>query len=160
LLRKNILLLEDFPLFFHFLIKIFSKNHVMCFLQSFSLMLSSNYSMFLSLNRNFSCPCITTKQENMQVGCVSILIHWSYNGKTLWGTYLIKNRNSILKVLKTRHLPYRCLQFIVYSLCLLDIFFIYISNAIPKVPYTLPPPCFPVHTLLFRGPGIPLYSGI
>jgi hypothetical protein len=30
---------------------------------------------------------------------------------------------------------------------LLDIFFIYISNAIPKVPYTLPPPCSPTHSL-------------
>ena len=29
----------------------------------------------------------------------------------------------------------------------LDIFFIYISNAIPKVPYTLPPPCpLPIHS--------------
>ena len=32
---------------------------------------------------------------------------------------------------------------------LLDIFFIYVSNAIPKVPYTLPPPCFPTHPLHF-----------
>jgi hypothetical protein len=31
---------------------------------------------------------------------------------------------------------------------LLDIFFIYISNAIPKVPYTLPPPCSPTHAFL------------
>jgi hypothetical protein len=30
---------------------------------------------------------------------------------------------------------------------LLDIFFIYISNAILKVPYTLPPPCSPTHPL-------------
>jgi hypothetical protein len=37
-------------------------------------------------------------------------------------------------------------------LFLLDIFFIYISNVIPKVPYTLP--------LLLPGPGIPLYWGI
>jgi hypothetical protein len=43
---------------------------------------------------------------------------------------------------------------------LLDIFFIYISNAIPKVPYTLPLPCFPTHPLLLLGPGIPLYWGI
>jgi hypothetical protein len=28
---------------------------------------------------------------------------------------------------------------------LLDIFFIYISNVIPKVPYTLPQPCIPTH---------------
>ena len=45
-------------------------------------------------------------------------------------------------------------------LLLLDIHFIYISNAIPKVPYTLPPPCSPTHPLLLPGPGIPLYWGI
>ena len=43
---------------------------------------------------------------------------------------------------------------------LLHIFFIYISNAIPKVPYTLSPPCSPTHSLLLLGPGIPLYWGI
>jgi hypothetical protein len=42
----------------------------------------------------------------------------------------------------------------------LDIFFIYISNAIWKVPYTLPLPCSPTHTLPLPGPGIPLYWGI
>jgi hypothetical protein len=40
---------------------------------------------------------------------------------------------------------------------LLDTFFIYISNAIPKVPYTLPLPCSPTHPLPQPGPGIPLY---
>jgi hypothetical protein len=40
---------------------------------------------------------------------------------------------------------------------LLDIFFIYISNAIPKAPYTLPLPCSPTDPLLLPGPGIPLY---
>jgi hypothetical protein len=43
---------------------------------------------------------------------------------------------------------------------LLDIFFIYISNAIPKASYTLPLPCSPTHPLLLPGPGIPLYWGI
>jgi hypothetical protein len=43
---------------------------------------------------------------------------------------------------------------------LLDIFFIYISNAIPKAPYILPPPCSPTQPLLLPGPGIPLYWGI
>jgi hypothetical protein len=43
---------------------------------------------------------------------------------------------------------------------LLDIFFIYISNAIPNVPYTLSPPSLPAHPLLLPGPGIPLYWGI
>jgi hypothetical protein len=43
---------------------------------------------------------------------------------------------------------------------LLAIFFIYISNAIPKVPYTLPLPCSPTHPLLLPDPGIPLYWGI
>jgi hypothetical protein len=37
---------------------------------------------------------------------------------------------------------------------LLDIFFIYISNAIPKVPYTLPT------TLLPYPPTLPLFWGI
>jgi hypothetical protein len=32
------------------------------------------------------------------------------------------------------------LFFFFFLIFLLDIFFIYISNAIPKVPYTLPPP--------------------
>jgi hypothetical protein len=38
---------------------------------------------------------------------------------------------------------------------LLDIFFIYISNAIQKVPYTLLPLCSPTHPLQLPGPGIP-----
>jgi hypothetical protein len=38
--------------------------------------------------------------------------------------------------------------------------FIYISNAIPKIPYTLPLPCSPTHPLPLLGPGIPLYWGI
>jgi hypothetical protein len=45
-------------------------------------------------------------------------------------------------------------------LFLLDIFFIYISNAIPKVPYTIPLPCSPTHPNPLPGPGIPLYWGI
>jgi hypothetical protein len=49
---------------------------------------------------------------------------------------------------------------IVNSYFFLDIFFIYISNAIPKVLYTLPLPCFPIHPLALLGPGIPLYWGI
>jgi hypothetical protein len=43
--------------------------------------------------------------------------------------------------------------FISYSL-------IYLSNAIPKVPYTLPLSCSPTHPLLLPGPGVPLYWGI
>jgi hypothetical protein len=50
--------------------------------------------------------------------------------------------------------------FFVKNNFLLDIFFIYISNAIPKVSYTLPPACSPTHPLLIPGPGIPLYWGI
>jgi hypothetical protein len=45
-------------------------------------------------------------------------------------------------------------------LYVLDIFFIYISSAILKVPYTLPPPCSPTHPLPLLGPGVPLYWGI
>jgi hypothetical protein len=43
---------------------------------------------------------------------------------------------------------------------LLDVFFIYNSNAIPKVPYTLPQSCSATHPLLLPGPGILLYWGI
>jgi hypothetical protein len=44
---------------------------------------------------------------------------------------------------------------IIYFLTILiDIFFIYNSNPIPKVPYTLPPPCSPTHPLPLLGPGI------
>jgi hypothetical protein len=43
---------------------------------------------------------------------------------------------------------------------LLDIFFIYISNATLKVPYTLPLPCFPTHPLPLLGPGISLNWGM
>jgi hypothetical protein len=42
----------------------------------------------------------------------------------------------------------------------LDISFTYISNAIPKVPYTLPMPCSPTHPLPLLGLGIPMYWGI
>jgi hypothetical protein len=38
-----------------------------------------------------------------------------------------------------------------FSLFLLGIYFIYISNAIPKVPHTLP------HPLPLLGPVVPLY---
>jgi hypothetical protein len=52
------------------------------------------------------------------------------------------------------------LSFLKFIYFLLDIFFIYISNAILKVPYTLPSPCSPTHPLPLLGPGIPLYWGI
>jgi hypothetical protein len=39
----------------------------------------------------------------------------------------------------------------------LAIFFIYISNAILKVPYNLPLPCSPTNPFPLLGPGIPLY---
>jgi hypothetical protein len=43
---------------------------------------------------------------------------------------------------------------------LLDIFFIYISNAIPKCPYIFPTTCSPTHPLPLLDPGFPLYWGI
>jgi hypothetical protein len=49
---------------------------------------------------------------------------------------------------------------IIFPIFLLDILFIYISNAIPKDPYALPPPFSPTHSLPLLGPGIPLYWGI
>jgi hypothetical protein len=60
--------------------------------------------------------------------------------------------------------PFLCFCFVFFfsynsPFFLLDIF-IYILNAIQKVPYTLPLPCSPTHPHLFPGPGIPLYWGI
>jgi hypothetical protein len=46
-------------------------------------------------------------------------------------------------------------SFLLIFYFLLDIFFIYISNAIPKAPYTLSLPCSLTHSLSFLGPGIP-----
>jgi hypothetical protein len=50
--------------------------------------------------------------------------------------------------------------FVCLFIYLLDIFFIYISNAIPEVPHTLPLPCSPTYPLPILGPGIPLYWDI
>jgi hypothetical protein len=43
---------------------------------------------------------------------------------------------------------------------LLHIFLNYISNAIPKVPHTLPTTSLPTHSHFFFGPGVPLFWGI
>jgi hypothetical protein len=51
------------------------------------------------------------------------------------------------------------LIFFTFKAFLLDIFFNYISNAIPQIPYLLLP-CSPTHPLPLPGPGIPLYWGI
>ena len=50
--------------------------------------------------------------------------------------------------------------FSFFSNFLLDIFFIYISNATQKFPYTLTLPCSPTHPLPLLGPAILLYWGI
>jgi hypothetical protein len=49
----------------------------------------------------------------------------------------------------------------LYYFILLDtfIYIIYISNAIPKVPYTLSLPCSTTHPLQLLGPGIPPVLG-
>ena len=67
----------------------------------------------------------------------------------MWGEKLM------LTVLLSHSSPY-----LLFFNFLLGIFFIYISNAIPKVPYTLPLPCSPTHPLPLLGPGVPLYWGI
>lgn len=55
------------------------------------------------------------------------------------------------------HINFRGFLFIFKFL--LDMFFIYILNAIPNVPYALPKLSSPNHPLLL-GHGIPLYWGI
>jgi hypothetical protein len=68
--------------------------------------------------------------------------------------------NIILSEVIQTHFKFLKRAFFSYSILffptfLLDIFFIYISNAILKVPYTLPPPCSPTHSLPRLGPGTP-----
>jgi hypothetical protein len=53
---------------------------------------------------------------------------------------------------------YTLILFYFILIFLLGIFLIYISNAIPKVPHTLPHS--PTHPLPLFGPGVPLYWGI
>ena len=54
---------------------------------------------------------------------------------------------------------FHSLHILFFSIFLLDIFFTYISNAIPKVPYA-PLPCSTTYPLPLLGPGVPLYWGI
>jgi hypothetical protein len=50
-------------------------------------------------------------------------------------------------------------SFLFLKIFVLSIFLIYISNAIPKVPHTLPPTSLPTHSHFFD-PGVPLYWAI
>jgi hypothetical protein len=57
------------------------------------------------------------------------------------------------------HRTVKSFFFYFFKNILLHIFLNYISNAISKVPHTLPPTSLPTHSHFF-GPGIPLYWGI
>jgi hypothetical protein len=57
------------------------------------------------------------------------------------------------------YIIYKIYEQILLNNFLLDIFFIYISNAIPKDPCTLPLPCSPTHPLPLLGPEVPLCTG-
>jgi hypothetical protein len=50
------------------------------------------------------------------------------------------------------HLPKIFLSLFIILIFLLDVFFLYMSNAIAKYQYTLLPPCSPIHPLLLSGP--------
>jgi hypothetical protein len=69
----------------------------------------------------------------------------------------LKHLRTLIKAVFEESKPTFLFLFYLLIYFLLDVFFIYISNAILKVPYTLPPPCSPTHPLLLLGPGIPLY---
>jgi hypothetical protein len=57
--------------------------------------------------------------------------------------------------MKLNVLQYTFFPFLIF---LLGIFLIYVSNAIPKVPHTLPHlPCSPTHPLPHFGPGLAIY---
>jgi hypothetical protein len=59
----------------------------------------------------------------------------------------------------TRPVPYKWKGFFM-CVFKLDIYFIYISNAFSKVPYTLLLPCSLTHPIPLPDPSIPLYWDI
>ena len=78
----------------------------------------------------------------------------------LYKLFLIVNNlceENIVNILVWEKQQFYFFLFTFFPIFLLDIFFIYVSNAIPKVPYTLPLPCSPTHPLPLPGPGTPLY---
>jgi hypothetical protein len=76
-----------------------------------------------------------------------------------WGNITVSSIN-VGRIRKHESGPINLTSFFFLFFLLLDIFFIYISNAILKVPYTLPLPCSPTHPLPLLGPGVPLHWGI
>jgi hypothetical protein len=75
-------------------------------------------------------------------------------------THLPFPLHSFLSFFKKNFIRYFLHLHFFFSNILLSSYFIYISNAIPKVPHTLPhptPPHSPTHPLSLLGPGVPLY---
>jgi hypothetical protein len=79
------------------------------------------------------------------------------NGESSKIRLLMSSCGSRLPYIYTPHIQFKKKFFEDLFIFLLDIFFIYISIAIPKVPYTLTLPCSPTHPLSLLGPGVPLY---
>jgi hypothetical protein len=77
--------------------------------------------------------------DTYSVTCYYYTMHFNSNWTTLF--LRKKNQEDFFPFLKK---------------ILLDIFFIYISNAIPNVPYTLPLPWSPTHPLPLLSPSVPL----
>jgi hypothetical protein len=94
----------------------------------------------------------------LDIGCINKYICQNLDMVERWfgskGHLLILQRTSVQFPAST------CQLTTSLSLLYIYIFFIYISNAIPKVPHTLPPPCSPTHPLPLLSSGIPLYWGI
>jgi hypothetical protein len=104
-------------------------------------------------------------------------LHWLFAGRTSQGTATLGccqqaslDHDNIVGFGVCRHhgspreavpsWPFLQSLFHFFSNFLLDNFFIYISNAIPKFPYTFLPPCSPTHPFPLLGAGVPLYWGI
>ena len=91
--------------------------------------------------------------------CNSVWVWWLFMGWIpRWGSlWMVFPSFSAPKFVFVLFICFVC--FLTFSF-FIRYFFIYISNVIPKIPYTLPPPCSPTHPLLLPGPGISLHWGI
>jgi hypothetical protein len=112
---------------------------------------------FCSWNLALPAPFVKSATFGSQV-VLSILSKIEYNFDFLWLLYSISlvytplyfyghSRLFLLLLLSSILYFYFLKILFIYLFIYLDIFFIYISNAILKVPYTLPPPCSPTRPL-------------